>query len=99
MSAQETLDQKAAYHMPDWLVKQWQDEQCEACRNGDRSRCSATKHNAVGVRIEPDGTAHYYCFLGCMMLDLMENCDPSSLKDLIESQFNSKGHYEKLANP
>jgi len=76
---------------PKWLLDHWRQHQCPECRNGDRSRC-ANKENAKAFREEPDGKTHYYCFVGCLMLQL----DEDSRIRFIESQFNTEGHYEML---
>jgi len=75
-----------------WLTDHWRKYQCPECRNGDRSGCTANKENAKASR-EADGKTYYYCFVGCLMLQL----DEDSRIKFIESQFNTKGHYEKLA--
>jgi len=77
-----------------WLLEHWRQYQCPECKNGDRSKCTANRKNAKASREEPDGKIHYYCFIGCLMLEL----DAESRKRFTETQFNVDGHYEKLRN-
>lgn len=82
----------------DWIIDDWKKYQCDACRNGDRSKCNATREGAAAFREDHKGKMHYYCFMGCLMLYLIEeNVKPEEIKRFIESQFNRDGHYEKLA--
>ena len=76
------------------ILEHWRSFQCPDCREGNRSKCSATKENAKAVRTEPNGKVHYYCFVGCLMLDLND----TQRKKFIEAQFNAEGHYEQLSN-
>ncbi|MCX6773666.1 MAG: hypothetical protein NTY68_01555 [Candidatus Micrarchaeota archaeon] len=85
--------------VPDWLIDDWKKYQCPDCRKGDRSKCSANKKNMRAFREDEKGKIHYYCFMGCLMLELLEKATPEDVKKFIESQFNVDGHYEKLANP
>ena len=80
--------------LPEKILEHWRSFQCPDCREGHREKCSATKENAKAFRIEPNGKIHYYCFAGCLMLDL----DEAGRKELTESQFNVAGHYEQLRN-
>jgi len=86
MSKQNSLSKR--------LLEHWQNFQCPDCRKGDRSKCKATPENAKVFREDETGKVHYYCFLGCLMLEL----DAESRRKLIESQFDSDGHYEMLRN-
>lgn len=77
-----------------WQEESWREEQCEPCRNGDRSKCACTEKDFKAFRQEPNGKMHYYCFLGCVMLELSrEERMGFGLK-----QFNDEGHYEMLRN-
>ncbi|MEK6848929.1 MAG: hypothetical protein AABX65_04860 [Nanoarchaeota archaeon] len=80
------------------LIAHFKKHQCEACRNGDRTRCIATRENSNTYRIDEKGETHYYCWPGCLMVEIYEK-DPEQLIKLIEDQFNREGHYEKMANP
>ncbi len=84
--------------IPQWMIDMWKKEQCDSCRRGDRKKCG-TVENAVCYRQEPNGIRRYYCFVGCMMLDLIENGTEEDVRGLVESQFNVEGHYEKMLNP
>ena len=78
---------------PPNLLEHWKKYQCPDCRKGDRSKCEVSRTEARAFRQEPNGKTNYYCFVGCLMLDL----DESARKKFIESQFNTEGHYETLA--
>lgn len=80
--------------IPKIILDDWKSLQCEACKKNDRTKCSATKENARAVRTDHKGINHYYCFLGCLMLELNEK----ARRKFILSQFNVDGHYEKLQN-
>lgn len=77
----------------DKILEMWKEEQCDDCRNG-RS-CSANKENAACYTVDEDGNEKYYCFIGCMLLQM----DEESRNKVIRSQFDVNGHYEKLRNP
>lgn len=79
---------------PAWMIEHWKKYQCPDCQKGDRSKCETTAENARAIRIDEQGKPHYYCFVGCMMLDL----DDEGRKKFIESQFNDEGHYEQSRN-
>lgn len=85
---------KQDYSLPEKVLEHWRSFQCPDCRSGDRSKCSATKETAKAVRIEPNGKIHYYCFAGCLMLDMNDK----QRKEFVEAQFNEEGHYEQLRN-
>lgn len=72
------------------ILDHWKKEQCPSCRAG--KKCNVDRKHAKAVRIDEHGKPHYYCFVGCMMLDL----DESERKKFTESQFNEEGHYEQL---
>lgn len=76
------------------ILEHWKSFQCPNCQKGDRSKCETTEENAKAVRIDAQGKKHYYCFIGCLMLDLN---DEERIK-FIESQFNEEGHYEQARN-
>lgn len=76
----------------DWLVDDWKSLQCKPCRDGSRHKCKCTKKNARAYRVDHKGKYHYYCFLGCLMLQLTQKeRDSFALR-----QYNVDGHYEKL---
>lgn len=80
--------------LSDVVLDMWKREQCPDCRAGNRSKCSATRETAKAYRIDEKGATHYYCFMGCLMLEL----DDAARKKIIESSFNVEGHYEQMAN-
>ena len=86
MDNKDRLDEK--------ILEHWRKYQCDNCREGHREKCNTTEKNAKAFRIDENGKRHYYCFMGCLMLEL----DDESRKKIIESQFNDKGHYEKSSN-
>ena len=79
---------------PPEILEHWRSYQCPDCQKGNRSKCNADKENAKAIRIDETGKKHYYCFVGCLMLDL----DEEERKKFIESQFNTGGHYEQSRN-
>ncbi len=72
---------------PKWLLDHWHKNKCI-------KPCSANASNAKASIEEKPGSVRYYCCVGCMMLDLEDD----GRREFIESQFNVKGHYSKLAN-
>lgn len=82
------------YTLSEKILEHWRKEQCPDCRAGNRTKCNATKENAKAYRIDEKGQIHYYCFMGCLMLEL----DDEGRRKISESEFNVEGHYEKLAN-
>jgi hypothetical protein len=81
--------------IPKRILEDWKSLQCPDCRKGDRSKCRATRENARAFMEDKKGKMHYYCFVGCLMLELPEE----ARRKFIVSQFDTDGHYEKLANP
>ena len=68
-------------------------QQCAPCRSG-KGKCSVTKENSNAYMERPDGSRTYYCWPGCILLQL----DDVNMTKLVEDQFNIEGHYEKLSN-
>ena len=84
--------------LDNWILEMWRDNQCDACKNGDRSKCTATAENARCFMDEPDGTRHHYCFIGCLLVQIADEGGDEELRHVIESQFDREGHYEKMAS-
>ena len=59
----------------EFIKAHWRLYQCPACRAGDRSQCQATREDSRADMTAPDGTKKYYCFIGCALLDILDNSD------------------------